>query len=44
MREYIGEDDLDARQLAKEWFELVTTEVFNPDLGLWKMSTRTKCV
>jgi E3 ubiquitin-protein ligase NEDD4 len=36
--EYIGEEGLDAGGLAKEWFELVTNEVFNPDLGLWKMS------
>jgi hypothetical protein len=32
----IGESD--DGELAKEWFELITTEVFNPDVGLWKMS------
>ncbi len=36
--QYIGEEGFDAGGLAKEWFDLVTAEVFNPDLGLWKMS------
>jgi hypothetical protein len=36
--QYIGEEGLDAGGLAKEWFDLVTAEVFNLNLGLWKTS------
>ena len=36
MIEFIGEPGLDAGGLMKEWFELVTEELFNPDRGLWK--------
>jgi hypothetical protein len=24
--------------LAREWFELVTAEIFDPDMGLWQSS------
>jgi len=38
--EFIGEMGIDAGGLAREWFELVTQEIFNPDMGLW-MSSET---
>jgi E3 ubiquitin-protein ligase NEDD4 len=31
---------IDAGGLAREWFQLVTTEIFDPDMGLW-MSSET---
>mmetsp|Transcript_7788 Transcript_7788/g.16923 ORF Transcript_7788/g.16923 Transcript_7788/m.16923 type:complete len:817 (-) Transcript_7788:317-2767(-) len=37
--EFIGEAGIDAGGLAREWFELVTNEVFDPDMGLWSNST-----
>ena len=36
--EFIGEAGIDAGGLAREWFELVTEEVFDPDMGLWQTS------
>lgn len=33
--EFMGEIGIDAGGLAREWFQLVTEEVFNPDMGLW---------
>lgn len=36
--EFIGEAGIDAGGLAREWFQLVTTEIFDPDMGLWKSS------
>jgi len=36
--EFIGEAGIDAGGLAREWFELVTDEVFDPDMGLWQTS------
>jgi hypothetical protein len=36
--EFIGEMGIDAGGLAREWFELVTKEVFDPDMGLWQSS------
>jgi len=38
--EFIGEMGIDAGGLAREWFELVTQEIFDPDMGLW-MSSET---
>jgi len=34
--EFIGEAGIDAGGLAREWFELVTEEVFDPNKGLWQ--------
>jgi E3 ubiquitin-protein ligase NEDD4 len=31
----MGEIGIDAGGLTREWFQLVTEEVFNPDMGLW---------
>jgi len=36
--EFIEEAGIDAGGLAREWFELVTDEVFDPAMGLWQMS------
>lgn len=33
--EFLDEPGLDAGGPAREWFELVTKEVFNPERGLW---------
>lgn len=38
--EFIGEMGIDAGGLTREWFELVTQEIFDPDMGLW-MSSET---
>jgi hypothetical protein len=43
--EFIGEAGIDAGGLAREWFELVTKEVFDPDVGLWQSSeTNQQCM
>ena len=43
--EFIGEAGIDAGGLAREWFELVTEEVFDPDMGLWQTSaTNQMCM
>eukprot|EP00535_Pseudo-nitzschia_heimii_P005716 CAMPEP_0197189868 /NCGR_PEP_ID=MMETSP1423-20130617/20545_1 /TAXON_ID=476441 /ORGANISM="Pseudo-nitzschia heimii, Strain UNC1101" /LENGTH=880 /DNA_ID=CAMNT_0042642105 /DNA_START=453 /DNA_END=3095 /DNA_ORIENTATION=- len=36
--EFIGEMGIDAGGLAREWFELVCNEIFDPDTGLWTSS------
>ena len=36
--EFIGEEGIDAGGLAREWFELVCREIFDPDTGLWTSS------
>ena len=36
--EFIGEAGIDDGGLAREWFELVSEEIFNPDMGLWQPS------
>eukprot|EP00429_Kryptoperidinium_foliaceum_P040002 CAMPEP_0176170230 /NCGR_PEP_ID=MMETSP0120_2-20121206/87153_1 /TAXON_ID=160619 /ORGANISM="Kryptoperidinium foliaceum, Strain CCMP 1326" /LENGTH=733 /DNA_ID=CAMNT_0017508039 /DNA_START=168 /DNA_END=2371 /DNA_ORIENTATION=- len=36
---FIGEEGLDAGGVAREWFELVCTGIFDPDRGLWMSST-----
>ena len=36
--EFIGEMGIDAGGLAREWFQLVTSEIFDPDMGLWQSS------
>jgi hypothetical protein len=33
--EFIDEMGIDAGGLAREWFQLLTEEIFNPDMGLW---------
>lgn len=36
--EFIGEAGLDAGGLTREWFQLVSQEIFDPGLGLWQSS------
>jgi hypothetical protein len=36
--EFIGEMGIDAGGLAREWFEIVCSEIFDPDMGLWMSS------
>jgi hypothetical protein len=36
--EFIGEAGIDAGGLAREWFQLVTHEMFDPDMGFWQPS------
>lgn len=33
--EFVNELGMDAGGVAREWFQLVTEEVFNPNMGLW---------
>lgn len=35
---YLGEAGIDAGGLARDWFQIVTENIFNPDVGLWKPS------
>ena len=43
--EFIGEMGIDAGGLAREWFQLVTEEIFDPDMGLWQSSeTNQMCM
>lgn len=43
--EFIGEAGIDAGGLAREWFQLTTEEVFDPDMGLWQTSaTNQMCM
>jgi len=37
--EFIDEAGIDAGGLTREWFQLVTEEIFNPDTGLWQQSS-----
>lgn len=36
--EFSGEPAIDSGGVSREWFELVTEQIFNPDLGLWLSS------
>ena len=41
----VGEVGIDAVGLASEWFQLVTEDIFYPDMGLWKISaTNQMCM
>lgn len=43
--EFIGEAGIDAGGLAREWFELVTNECFDPAMGLWQpCATNQMCL
>ena len=33
--EFMNEVGVDAGGLQREWFQLITEEIFNPDMGLW---------
>ena len=36
--EFLGEPGIDAGGVAREWFELVSERIFDPDFGLWLSS------
>ena len=36
--EFIGEPGIDAGGVAREWFEVVSQQLFHPDAGLWQYS------
>jgi hypothetical protein len=36
--EFVGEPAIDSGGVMREWFQLVTEQIFNPDLGLWLSS------
>lgn len=40
--EFLGEAGIDAGGLAREWFELVSAELFDPDRGLWLNSNQNQ--
>lgn len=40
--EFLGEQGIDAGGLAREWFQLVTEEIFDPDNGLWLSSNNNQ--
>ena len=43
--EFIGEQGIDAGGLAREWFQLVTNECFDPAMGLWQpCATNQMCL
>jgi len=37
--EFVSEMGVDAGGLAREWFQLVTEKIFDPNLGLWQSSS-----
>ena len=37
--EFVGEEGIDAGGLVKEWFILISREVFNPNYALFKPSS-----
>jgi len=40
--EFLGEIGIDVGGLTREWFQLVTEEIFDPDRGLWMSSTQNQ--
>jgi hypothetical protein len=40
--EFLGEAGIDAGGLAREWFELISEEIFDPDRGLWLNSNQNQ--
>jgi hypothetical protein len=40
--EFAGEQGIDAGGLAREWFELVSEQLFDPDKGLWLSSAQNQ--
>mmetsp|Transcript_13935 Transcript_13935/g.21251 ORF Transcript_13935/g.21251 Transcript_13935/m.21251 type:complete len:626 (+) Transcript_13935:84-1961(+) len=35
---FMGEDGLDAGGLTREWFQILTEEMFDPNMGMWQSS------
>jgi len=43
--EFLGEPGIDSGGVTREWFQLVTEQIFDPAFGLWKCSTNNQaCV
>jgi len=43
--EFLGEPAIDAGGVAREWFQLVTEQIYDPDFGLWLSSVNNQaCV
>lgn len=40
--EFAGEPGIEAGGLTREWFQLVTEQIFDPDLGLWLSSVNNQ--
>lgn len=40
--EFLGEPGIDAGGVAREWFQLVTEQIYDPDFGLWLSSTNNQ--
>ncbi len=40
--DFVGEMEIDARGLTREWFELVCNEILDPDIGLWMRSKESR--
>lgn len=40
--EFYGEPGLDAGGVTREWFQLVTEQIFDPDFGLWLSSVNNQ--
>lgn len=40
--EFLGEPGIDAGGVTREWFELVTEQIYDPDFGLWLSSVNNQ--
>jgi hypothetical protein len=40
--EFLGESGIDAGGVTREWFQLLTEQVFDPDFGLWLSSVNNQ--
>jgi len=40
--EFAGEPGIEAGGLTREWFQLVTEQIFDPDFGLWQSSVNNQ--
>jgi len=40
--EFLGEPGIDAGGVTREWFQLVTEQIFDPDFGLWLSSVNNQ--
>ena len=40
--EFVGEPGIEAGGLTREWFQLVTEQIFDPDFGLWLSSNNNQ--
>ena len=43
--EFLGEEAIDAGGVTREWFQLVTEQIYDPEVGLWLSSANNQmCV